>query len=361
MMTRRKAAALIGAMPFLAAPAAAESQRSSLTLDSVIGNWYLYKSRFLQADGRVADNVNGGISHSESQGYGMLLAVSVGDRASFERMWQWTKANLYIGEDWLAAWAWDPQGSPHVADPNNATDGDLLIAWALLRARIAWRDDAYLATARLITKAIREKLLVETHFGVALLPGAVGFAGYDQPDSPVVNLSYWIFPAIWDLGLIDPDFPSQELIATGLDLLERAAFGATGLPANWISVTEAGVVPAESFDVHFGYDAIRIPLYLAWYTNSRPDLLEPYRRAWLQGSEPSLAVIDLRSSQLLEAMRDPGYRSLADVVVCAPPGQTPVSYTTTDFQLTDYYPTTLHLLSRLALVERYPACFVTQL
>jgi len=39
------------------------------------GDWESYKSRFLQPEGRIADTGRGGISHSEGQAFGMLLAV----------------------------------------------------------------------------------------------------------------------------------------------------------------------------------------------------------------------------------------------------------------------------------------------
>jgi len=34
-----------------------------------------YQSKFISPEGRVIDDANGGISHSEGQGYGMLIAV----------------------------------------------------------------------------------------------------------------------------------------------------------------------------------------------------------------------------------------------------------------------------------------------
>jgi endoglucanase len=37
-------------------------------------DWAAYRDRFVMPDGRVVDDANGGISHSEGQGYGLLLA-----------------------------------------------------------------------------------------------------------------------------------------------------------------------------------------------------------------------------------------------------------------------------------------------
>ena len=47
--------------------------------------WTDFKSRHIQQDGRVVDNGNGGISHSEGQGYALVLAELAGDREVFDR------------------------------------------------------------------------------------------------------------------------------------------------------------------------------------------------------------------------------------------------------------------------------------
>jgi endoglucanase len=49
--------------------------------------------------GRVVDTAKGLISHSEGQGYGLLLAVAAGDRSTFDRIWGWTRANLAVRKD----------------------------------------------------------------------------------------------------------------------------------------------------------------------------------------------------------------------------------------------------------------------
>ena len=47
-------------------------------------DWEVFRQDFVEASGRVVDNGQGGISHSEGQGYAMLFAVHYGDRATFE-------------------------------------------------------------------------------------------------------------------------------------------------------------------------------------------------------------------------------------------------------------------------------------
>ena len=40
-----------------------------------LGEWRAYLAKFVTPDGRVVDNANGGVSHSEGQGYGLLFAL----------------------------------------------------------------------------------------------------------------------------------------------------------------------------------------------------------------------------------------------------------------------------------------------
>lgn len=136
----------------------------------------------------MIDDSSGGISHSEGQGYGMLLAAAAGDRETFDRMWNWTKANLQRRGDALFSWRWDPVRAV-VTDPNNAADGDILIAWALAEGADLWREPAYETVAAKVAADIGRRLIVTAlKIGPVLMPGAFGFAAGDQPDGPVVNL-----------------------------------------------------------------------------------------------------------------------------------------------------------------------------
>src|SRR5258708_30961536 len=58
--------------------------------------WRQYKERFVTSDGRVVDNANGGISHSEGQGYAMLSAERLNDRPAFEAIWRSTDGNFFM-------------------------------------------------------------------------------------------------------------------------------------------------------------------------------------------------------------------------------------------------------------------------
>jgi len=311
----------------------------------LVDGWRQYKDRFVTSEGRVVDNANGGISHSEGQGYAMLIAERLDDRPTFEAIWQWTQSNLLVRDDGLAAWRWSPQ-VPHVADHNNATDGDLLIAWALAEASDRWNVSEYRETARLIVEDLATKVVTSSRFGPILLPASTGFAGKDQPDAPVVNLSYWLFPAFKHLRAVSDSINWDALTATGKTLIELSRFGPRRLPSDWISLGAAQPAPAHSFPAVFGYDAVRIPFYFGWGQPGARDLLKVFL-------PPDLSVIDVKTASPGQKLSDPDYAAIASLVECVG-SHSPVQWKA--FHGEFYYPATLYLLALIAADEVSEAC-----
>src|SRR6267378_228247 len=307
--------------------------------------WRQYKDRFVTSEGRVVDNANGGISHSEGQGYAMLIAERLDDLPTFEAIWQWTQNNLLVRGDGLAAWRWSPQ-APHVADHNNATDGDLLLAWALAEASDRWHVSEYRQSARKIVEGLAANVVTSSRFGPILLPASTGFAAKDQPDAPVVNLSYWIFPAFKHLRAVSDAIDWDALTATGKTLIGLSRFGPRRLPSNWISLAPAQPEPAHSFPAVFGYDAVRIPFYLAWGEPADRDLLKQFLPL-------DLSVIDVKTASPSEKLSDPDYGAIAGLVECVG-SHAPAQWKA--FHGEFYYPTSLYLLTLIAADEVGEAC-----
>src|ERR1700683_2892550 len=90
------------AASFVAVPASAQA-------DSLSDEWSKYRDRFITDDGRVRDPGNGEVSHTEGQGSAMLFAQAFDDRATFDRVWQWTARQLRRPDSALFAWRWDPK------------------------------------------------------------------------------------------------------------------------------------------------------------------------------------------------------------------------------------------------------------
>ena len=307
--------------------------------------WRQYKDRFVTSEGRVVDNANGGISHSEGQGYAMLIAERLDDRPTFEAIWQWTQNNLLVRGDSLAAWRWSPQ-APHVADHNNATDGDLLLAWALAEASDRWHVSQYRQSARKIVEGLAANVVTSSRFGPILLPASVGFSAKDQPDGPVVNLSYWIFPAFTRLRAVSDAIDWDALTATGNALVGLSRFGPRRLPSNWISLAGTQPEPASSFPAVFGYDAVRIPFYLAWGEPAHRDLVKFF-------SPFDLSVIDINTASPNQKLSDPDYGAIASLVECVG-SQSPVQWKA--FHGESYYPASLYLLALVAANEVSESC-----
>lgn len=235
-----------------------DEQESSLKMNSY--DWAVFQQRFVTENGRVMDDAQNHTTHSEGQAYAMLLAVAFDDRKAFDKFWAWSKMNLQVRKnDHLLAWLWDPL-TKQVSDDNNATDGDIITAWALVRAANIWKSGHYGKDAKQILTDLK-KLEVYAKDYLILLPGAQGFV--DQ-QTITINPSYFIFPAYQELAVFDPSGSWQRLEQDGLRILEEASFGKWRLPADWITISDVGLSIAEDRPPWFSYDAIRIPLYAAW-------------------------------------------------------------------------------------------------
>ncbi|SFM78323.1 glycosyl hydrolase family 8 [Methylobacterium pseudosasicola] len=341
-------------------PASAERTTETVPMLNALGDstaWRSYKSRFVTDQGRVVDTANGRISHSEGQGYGMLFAVAAGDRDAFQRIWGWTRANLMVRNDALLAWRWEPDKRPGVADTNDATDGDILVAWALAEAADAWSDEGYrLAGRRIAVDVAKGTVLFKAEGGPLLLPGMAGFSAEDRVDGPVVNLSYWVFPAFTKLAALAPEFDWARLNAAGLDLVLRARFGEAKLPTEWIAMRGGTPKPAEGFPATFSYNAVRVPLYLAMAGHADRRAYEPFARLWAEPDPAGLPIVDTASGQVTGRLQEPGYASVAALVACAASGTVLPAGFAEPAAAENYYPATLHLLALVAANTRYRSC-----
>ena len=308
-------------------------------------DWQIYKRQFVTLDGRVVDSGNQGVSHSEGQGYGLLLALAADDRETFAQIWEWTHANLQVREDRLFRWRRRPDTPSAGEDPNNASDGDILIAWALLRAGERWQRVDYREAALGILTDVRSKLVRRWRDLTVLLPGA---AGFEHDGVLTVNLSYWVFPALTDFARVDGQTKTwKELADSGLTLLSKARFGRLGLPPDWLTLGDP-LAPSEGFKPRFGYDAVRIPLYLVWGKESS-EMLRPFQSFWGAYGRFTPAWTNLKENCVDGEGAPAGMRSIKNLV------QRALHASAERFPEMevgqDYYSSSLLLLSRLAGME----------
>ncbi len=332
----------------LAAPAHAAQGDSTI----LPAEWASYKESFVTEDGRVVDTANNGISHSESQGYGLVLAVLADDRPAFERIWSFTRTQLLVRDDGLASWRWDPAATPNITDTNNATDGDILIAYGLALAGAAWDDESLTEAATTIARTIGRSMLVAVDGMPAILPGATGFAEQANGRGPVLNPSYWVFEALPVLAELDPVTNWSAVRETGIELIRRARLTKSGLPPDWLVIDEKGMVqPAADFPVEFGYNGIRIPLYMM-RAGVNPVLLDPFRES---ADEEGLHKVGPVTGAKLEPITEPGYRLIGAAMDCIATG-TAVPEDLRTMEPTSYYAATLQLLMLDYLRRAQPDC-----
>lgn len=225
--------------------------------------WAGFKSGFIQNDGRVIDKNQSGISHSESQGYGMLICVLMNDKGTFDTIWRWTQDNLQSRKDNLFPWSWGKRhnGQWGVIDFNNATDGDILIAYALVKAATKWNVPAYKTGGLRIIEGIRSNLFVQYDGKSFLLPA---YYGFQQDNGLVLNPSYLIFSAYRLFSEIEDKAFWNNIYRDSLYLIGKGTFGKWKLPPDWVVLRKSGIAIWEEKAPMFGYESIRTILYLSW-------------------------------------------------------------------------------------------------
>lgn len=351
-MNRRSA--LLSLLAGMALPQAALAQAGSLHPLAPV--WALWKEASITPEGRVVDGPQQDTSHSESQSYGLLLAALMADAEAFDRIDRWTMANLAVRPDRLLAWRWLPDAVTPVPDRNNASDGDLFYAWALIRgARTLSRPDLIDRATGIATDLARTSILPHPAdpARVIFTPAAEGFA---RPDGVVINPSYYMPLAMREIAEATGVTAFAAAARDGLALLSDLA--ASGLMPDWITVGAAGYAPDPQMSDRNGYDALRVPLFLIWSGHAdHPAVARQAQALAGAGHVPPDAptVFDRTSLALQETSADPGYAAVAGLVTCAADGQTGGAIPRFD-PAQPYYPATLHLFALFAQIEAVPSC-----
>jgi len=291
--------------------ASAQGVLPRAAMDQARADWQSFRNRFLAPDGRVVDTGNRNISHSEGQGFSMLMAVRADDRASFDRMWGWTRARLARPRDALHVWRFRPTAANPTEDGNNATDGDLFLAWALLEAGQAWGLADYSLSAQAIGRDILRLLLRGAGGMTLLVPGARGF---ERRDHVIVNPSYYCFPAIRRLASAVPDPAWLRMASDGITLLRIARFGRWGLPPDWLMVSKADrrLTLPNNWAPRFSYDAVRVPLYLGWGGMGTEPSVQAAAAFWGDAAHRQLpAWTDLATNSVSPYQASPGIAAVA--------------------------------------------------
>jgi endoglucanase len=184
----------------------------------LFADWNEYKDRFIQHDGRVLDKKNGNITHSETIGYTLYFAYRFNDDKTFDKVYHWYKNNLKKNQYGLVSWKWGKkdQHTWGILDHNNATDGDMWIAYDLLLMGQKRVDERLKSEAISLMEAIKKHLVITYGKKRFLLPGKEGFI---KQGHIVLNPSYYRFDILeafsavddkgpWKIRVFDNKFPA---------------------------------------------------------------------------------------------------------------------------------------------------------
>jgi endoglucanase len=301
----------------------------------------------------VIDTGNGGVSHTEGQGWGMLCAVAFDDPATFDLLHAWTVRMLRRRGDRLHSWRYVPNAPIPVADPNNATDGDLFIASALWRGAWRWGRADLEHEAQAIARDILALLVREVGSRTVLLPGAHGF---ETSSMVTVNPSYYVFPAMEEMAALAPSPVWARLIADGAAMLTQGRFGKWQLPPDWLQVdrTTGVLAPHPKWPARFSYDAIRVPLWLAWSAQATSSLQQSFAEYWALYQPQPPAWIDLNTNAQATYPAPPGVvaigRTASALSQSGSKGSQAVQFPSIRAS-PDYYSAALTMVSRCAWQE----------
>lgn len=346
---------LVGGTATLAAPALTAANRArAQERHPLWAVWEAWRGTHLDFSGRVVDVPQQNASHSEGQGYGMLLAAEMGDALAFERMAQWTSDNLGIRNDALLAWRWLPDRPDRVPDTNNASDGDLFHAWALLRAADIFGMPTYRDRAQAVATDLARLCLAprpDAPGQTVLIPAVEGFG---TPQGVVLNPSYMMPEALRAVSRGTGIGALSAAADTALSLMADLAAG--GVTPDWVEMTQAGPRPAAGFSFDSGYEAVRVPLFLVWSGVVNHPALDrlPDHDADLPDGVAA-TVLQRANGAVLETSPDAGYRAVRALTRCGT-GRTDYAAIPPFDSEQPYYPATLHIFSMLASYGSLPSC-----
>jgi endo-1,4-beta-D-glucanase Y len=215
-----------------------------------VSSAYTYwKTQFLVAGTpqglRVQRPTNGGDTVSEGIAYGMLAAVYMNDKATFDGLY--TFAKLHFDQFGLMNWHLTAAGAVAPDGAGSATDADEDMAWALIMAAAQFQATVYLDEAKAMITAMSTHCIGTDGM---LLPGD-GWGATDRTFPDYFSPAYFrVFATIsgnrnWSGPILDKNYQILEAVS-----------GQYGLVPD--STTRTYVNMGA-----YGYDACRTPWRIA--------------------------------------------------------------------------------------------------
>jgi endo-1,4-beta-D-glucanase Y len=246
--------------------------------------WESYAAKYLDNQGRVIDHAAGDHTTTEGEAYAMFFALVANDHSRFDKLVDWTEANLAQGDltAHLPAWDWGkaPDGTWKVLDANPAADADLWMAYSLEEAGRLWHNDRYAKLGKVMADRVAHtEIVLVPGIGTTLMPGALGF--HPDPQTWYLNPSYMPPSLLAYFAQTDPVWGQVS------QSLPNLVVSRGGFVMDWINAGDKGVkamqkpstvgdgkpvpTPVGSFD------AIRVYLWMGIADPNTPGVRESLR------------------------------------------------------------------------------------
>lgn len=218
-----------------------------------VANWYeSWKGRYLQScNGVMPGTSPSSTSKVEAQGFAMITAAYMADKATFDGLYSFYTSKLQANSCGLMAWQTNCGG---VVDAGAATDGDIDVASGLIVAHWQWPNDGYDEKALGVITNL-EAMVADCDGLKAVIPGCSGgrtWGGCNETDVSYYSPAFFRYFA----ELSGNDMWTQLADDTHT-IRDAAANGQTGLVPDWQTV--GGQAGAGGRAGHYGFDAIRTP------------------------------------------------------------------------------------------------------
>ncbi len=247
-------------------------------------DWEQFKRVYISPEGRVIDgSTEQLITTSEGQSYALLCALIANDKATFDRVLNWTETNLAHGDltAQLPAWQWGIYG---ILDENSASDADLWIAYALAEAGRLWGEYRYQSLSYFLAQRIlNEEAVNIPNYGWMILPGKKGFQLTEH--SWRLNPSYLPVQIFRRFAVLYPHSPWQDITQNTVKFLKQSM--QQGFSPEWATLTDNNQVIPDIKDGKIGgYNAIRVYLWLGMLSDA-----ETYKVELMTAFSPMLKVV----------------------------------------------------------------------
>jgi oligosaccharide reducing-end xylanase len=236
------------------------------------------------ADMAYIKDVGNGDVRSEGMSYGMMIAVQMGRREEFDRLWKWAKTHMqHQSGPWKGYFAWqcDDDGKPRTKSP--ASDGEEYFAMALYFAAGRWGAGKGIYDYRAEADAILHAMLHKERDNGGVVDDATNMFNLREKQvvfvpnpgaSTFTDPSYHLpaFYELWSRWAKEDQAFWRDAAATSRRFFRRAVHPKTGLAPDYSTFDgkplKAPWDPNSKAD-NFQFDAFRvggnIAMDYAWF------------------------------------------------------------------------------------------------